>query len=943
MFLEKYFPPSMVTKLRNEITNFCQRSDEPLFKVWERYKVSIDRSQQSESSSSITSSSDTKIAALKAEMAKINKNLMRVLQVNQHVKAVTPNCETCGSPHSFNDYPATVGQTQNVYAAGAYQGSGTLPGNTITNPKEELKGITTRSGTAYQGPMIPTTSSSLPSVVELQTEATKDTVHPTNNESTKDVQPLVVPTESPVLNSEPIVAPIIDLIVSLVSAPKPNQRPLIPYPSKLHDQMLRDKANDKRDKFFQIFKDLNFNISFTDALILMPKFGPTIKTFLTNKDRLYELARTSLNKHCSAVLLKKFLEKLGDPGKFLIPLWNKLLLPDLSPTYMNLELADHLISRPVRVVEDVFIKLGTFHFSTDFVVVDFDADPRVPLILGIYFLKFGRALIDVFKGELTLRVGKEAITFNLDQTSRYSTNYNDMTANQIDVIDMGFGGSSPNLTSSNLKRRNRRRSKQPLILEGSPIDTMADQRTMVELLHALTEGYAEAIMVPPILTEHFELKHSLNNMMTSDQFFGLEKDNPHDHIRCFNKITSIIKYKDVPNSAIKLMLFPFSLKDLLRACPHHGFFELHQLDTFYNALNPADQDSLNSTAGGNLLERRTHDVLTIIKNKSKNMMASFFQMNTAFTSSSRPLPSNTIANLKGKLKAITTQSGLVLDGPSVPMPSPFINPKEDEHVEETLGTRILLSIPLRSHLLLSKKLNLLLKKKLCGAPNGSSLPQYPLSFKDAQAKKMLKALFSNKEKLLELENTPLNENCLAVILKKLPEKLGDPGNLSLCVVLDYLEDLFATNHLSGNPTFSSHTDLTSSKAINPLSGSTTSSSSNHLLEEFVDEIALITFPSGNDDLPFDIESDLKEIEYLLNHDPTKEMDSILEDSVDKDNLTDPNNNLFDTILEMFTDKHALDYSSPLLYDDLDEFESDNKYVYDDLFDCNEEKSKSLNS
>ncbi|GJT20799.1 hypothetical protein Tco_0890736 [Tanacetum coccineum] len=93
---------------------------------------------------------------------------------------------------------------------------------------------------------------------------------------------------------------------------------------------------------------------------------------------------------------------------------------------------------------------------------------------------------------------------------------------------------------------------------------MADQRTMAELLRAPTEGYAEAIVVPPILAEHFELKHSLINMMTSDQFLGLEKDNPHDHIRWFNKITSTIKYKDVPNSAIKLMLFPFSLAGAAR-------------------------------------------------------------------------------------------------------------------------------------------------------------------------------------------------------------------------------------------------------------------------------------------------------------------------------------------------------------------------------------------
>nr|GEV67896.1 reverse transcriptase domain-containing protein [Tanacetum cinerariifolium] len=126
------------------------------------------------------------------------------------------------------------------------------------------------------------------------------------------------------------------------------------------------------------------------------------------------------------------------------------------------------------------------------------------------------------------------------------------------------GESSPNPTTSNLRRRNRRRSKQPFILKESPVDKMADQRTMVKLLHAPTEGYAKAIVVPSILAEQFELKHSLVNMMTSDQFFGLEKDNPHDHICWCNKITSTIKYKDVPNSAKKLLLFPFSLAGVAR-------------------------------------------------------------------------------------------------------------------------------------------------------------------------------------------------------------------------------------------------------------------------------------------------------------------------------------------------------------------------------------------
>nr|GEU85495.1 reverse transcriptase domain-containing protein [Tanacetum cinerariifolium] len=185
-----------------------------------------------------------------------------------------------------------------------------------------------------------------------------------------------------------------------------------------------------------------------NALILMPKFASTLKALIGNKEKLSEMARTLLNEHCFMVLLKKLPEKLGDPGKFLIPcdfpgmdlmpffVRKRLSLPYLTPTYMTLELADHSISHPVGVAKDVYVKVGSFYFLADFVVVDFDADPRVPLSLGRSFLKTGRALIDVFEGELTLRVGNEGITFNLYQPSRYSANYSDMTAKRIDVIDM---------------------------------------------------------------------------------------------------------------------------------------------------------------------------------------------------------------------------------------------------------------------------------------------------------------------------------------------------------------------------------------------------------------------------------------------------------------------------------------------------------------------------
>nr|GFB17645.1 hypothetical protein [Tanacetum cinerariifolium] len=189
-------------------------------------------SQRSEPSSSITSSSDPGIMALKVEMAKINKNLIKVLQ--------------------------------NVYALRAYQGGnsyqpqGTFPSNTITNPKEDLKGITTRSGTAYQGPTILTTFTSLPKVVERETDVRKDMVPHTNNESTNDDQHLVVQIKTPIPNSKPVEIPIVALVsepvVSPVSTLKPNLKPSIPYPSRLHDQKLRDKTNDKKEKFSKSLK-----------------------------------------------------------------------------------------------------------------------------------------------------------------------------------------------------------------------------------------------------------------------------------------------------------------------------------------------------------------------------------------------------------------------------------------------------------------------------------------------------------------------------------------------------------------------------------------------------------------------------------------------------------------------------------------------------------------
>nr|GEU81273.1 hypothetical protein [Tanacetum cinerariifolium] len=661
---------------------------------------------------------------------------------------------------------------------------------------------------------------------------------------------------------------------------------------------------------------------------------------------------------------------------------------------------------------------------------------------------------------------------------------------------------------------------------------MADQRTMAELLRAPTEGYAEEIVVPPILAEHFEFKHSLINMMTLDQFFGLEKDNPHDHITDQDSLNSVAggnllerRTQDVltiienkskiaklthavnqQTSAVTTAMTailkqfqatppPASVKAIEEICVTysgaHPYYQCLATDsnTFlefwdniqgyvsaaavnynqgYNRGNNFNQDTsyqapiqqnqvvplselekikkINEvniismqTQINNVKNELRNEMQTSIQasmsnqtNKLKNLMASFFQMNIASSLGSRSLPGNTIANPKGELKAITTRSGLVLDRPFVPMPLPFINPEEDERVEETLTNPELAEDPRYPHNPYPSGMNQEKQQEKDEIQIHKFLQMFKqlhinITLVDAlililKYQKMLKDLLSNKEKLLELANTPLNENCPAVIHKKLPEKLGDSwkilipcgfselkykalanlgasinlmplsvwkklglpelistrmtlelANRAICtpagiardvfvpvrkftfpadfVIIDYESDPTVPLIL-GRPFLQTARALTDvhgeemilrDEVINPLSGNTTSSSPDHSLEEFANELALITFLLGNDDLLFDIESNLREIEYLLNHDPTKEIDSILEDSVDEDNIMDPKNDLVDTIPEMFTDEHTLDYSSPPLYDDVDddlvELESDNDDVYDDPFDSKEDKIK----
>ncbi|GJS11024.1 reverse transcriptase domain-containing protein [Tanacetum coccineum] len=442
-----------------------------------------------------------------------------------------------------------------------------------------------------------------------------------------------------------------------------------------------------------------------------------LKSLLSNKDKLLELANTPLSENCSAIILKKLPKKLGDPRKFLIPcgfselkckaladlgasinlmplsVWKKLGLPELISTRMTLELANRDICTPKGIARDVFVPVGKFTFPADFVIVDYESDPRVPLILGRPFLRTARALIDVHGEEMILRDGNERLTLNMrHDTSSYSTQPHQESINMIDVYNVSHEEILEDLFATN----------HP---SGNPTSS---------------------------LTSHTDL----TSPEVNDDIFDPEGD-------IIENLLNLDKTKDLP--------------------PYHD--------------NPLS------------------------------------------------------------------------------------------------GNPTLISEPVT---------------KSSSSPTFTSIEESDLIWEEFKA-------------YLVSDSFP-------------------PGN---------------SNPLSPLPSFH-----------NSLSGSTTSSSpslpisetSGYSLEEFADELAHITFPPGIDYLSFDAESDLREIEYFLNQDPIKEMDSILKDSVDSFD-----DNLVDTISEMFTDEHALDYSSPPLWDDYDDELLDLKTInddtYEDPFYSKEEKIK----
>ncbi|GJT69972.1 reverse transcriptase domain-containing protein [Tanacetum coccineum] len=251
----------------------------------------------------------------------------------------------------------------------------------------QFPALSSRSGVSYDGPQIP------PPVVEVETEVTKDTVLP--NGSTKDVQPPIVQVDEPVV--------------------MPRTKATLPYPSRVNKEKIREKDDLLALKFMEIFWNLHFELSFADALLHMPKFAPMFRKLLNNKDKILELTKTPVNENLLAVILKTISQKLETHVRSSDTIHRSISTPTEAKKY--------------------FVKVGTFYFPADFVVVDYDADPRVPLILGRPFLRTARALIDVHGEEMTLRHDDKSVTFKVGDTKNFS--YNAMeSVNKVDFIDI---------------------------------------------------------------------------------------------------------------------------------------------------------------------------------------------------------------------------------------------------------------------------------------------------------------------------------------------------------------------------------------------------------------------------------------------------------------------------------------------------------------------------
>ncbi|GJT89928.1 reverse transcriptase domain-containing protein, partial [Tanacetum coccineum] len=390
--------------------------------------------------------------------------------------------------------------------------SGTLPSQTVTNPRENVNAITTRSAKTCEGPSTP--------------------LIPTPVVST----PSKEPEQNPETSMDRMQKP---------SSEKPNSpdpdsyQPKLPYPERMKVRE-KDKPSAQQSRFMKLFKQLRLEIGLKDALIEMPKFNKWLSTLLRNKEKLEEIAITTVNAECSAIILNKVPEKLEDPGKFLISyalqeldrtnsladsgasinllphsIYKQLGLGALKPTRMTLELANRSVTHPMGIAEDVVVRVDGFTFLADFVVVNFEPDPRVPIILGRPFLRTAKALIDLYEEKLTLRVGSDELVFYAEKSEKSK---NKQFAHAISIID--FSKDEPFSGSTTIHSDALPPSSSP-VKTSDNLEEFADELT---LLDSFPPGNDDSVLKKDVHEENFQVYS--NPLFEFDDNFTSSNVNP---------------------------------------------------------------------------------------------------------------------------------------------------------------------------------------------------------------------------------------------------------------------------------------------------------------------------------------------------------------------------------------------------------------------------------
>ena len=307
---------------------------------------------------------------------------------------------------------AQMGQMANLLTE---RQPGSLPSNSEVNPRrdgnEHVKAVMLRSGKELESQLQP------PVVEQLETE---EIIQPEQKEDADKEQPQEKHSSETSIEAK-------------ASIP-------VPYPQRLK----KHKLDKQFTKFMDVFKKLHINIPFADALEQMPSYVKFMKDILSQKRRLADFETVNLTEERSAILQRKLPQKLKDPGSFTIPctignaiferalcdlgasinlmplsIFKLLGLGEARPTTVTLQLADRSLKHPRGIIEDVLVKVDKFIFPADFIVLDMEEDKEIPIILGRPFLATGRAMIDVQRGELKLRVQEEEVKFNVFEAVRH--------------------------------------------------------------------------------------------------------------------------------------------------------------------------------------------------------------------------------------------------------------------------------------------------------------------------------------------------------------------------------------------------------------------------------------------------------------------------------------------------------------------------------------------